>query len=213
MNKELIKKYKVEFEHWLNEGKVCYLNKRDNVWINDIVEWGMHYEKVIIVIDDEYVEFRKALAEGKTVQYNPLMSNHDRWDNIPVGNKLSPTKCDSIKNYRIKPEPKFKVGDYVKWSNYIGVVNIIYDKENDLKGSFGVKKDNGIHVVIKPHLLKLWTLEEASDDEWVVCWDNMGRLAKGVGIYSKKILLEEDVEFDNIIPYIGQTPKELGLEG
>lgn len=111
MNRELIKKYKKEFNHWLDCGELLYWS-------------GIQWDKVLngfnwhtmgpIIINDEYVEFRKALAEGKTVQYNPLMSTHDRWDDIPTGNKLSPTRSDSIRNYRIKPdEPEFKAGDWV----------------------------------------------------------------------------------------------------
>ena len=69
MNKELIKTYFEEFRHWLNGGKV--LSK-----YTLLAEWSHHQtediwripdkdiSKVLIVIDDEYREYRKALAEA-----------------------------------------------------------------------------------------------------------------------------------------------------
>jgi len=109
MNKELIKKYKKEFEWWLNGGNI--LIKRNND------EWKLEYpywsgDNIKYIIDDEYVEFRKALVEGSTIQYNPQTITHDRWDDLTLsandefGCKLS--------HYRIKPEePEFKAGDWI----------------------------------------------------------------------------------------------------
>lgn len=118
MNKELIKKYKAEFDHFINDGKLLYRSDRtDFRWTP--VEYGSLFaancnDVIDIIINDEYSEFRKALAEGKIVQYNPKCSIHDRWDDIPKGNSLSPTRAATLKNYRIKPdEPKFEVGDWI----------------------------------------------------------------------------------------------------
>ena len=88
MNKELIKKYFKEFNHWINGGKVQAFYKKDDEpkWLTDeecieyeghdnfshIMQNSLEPEDVLIVIDDEYIHFR------------------------------------------IKPEPtKFKVGDWV----------------------------------------------------------------------------------------------------
>lgn len=63
MNKELIKTYFEEFKHWLNGGKlqVKFVN---DPW-EEAPEGIFSYNTVnfVLVIDDEYVEFRKAMAE------------------------------------------------------------------------------------------------------------------------------------------------------
>lgn len=119
MNKELIKQYKAEFIHWLNGGNL--LVRTMDYEVHQYVEWskvsfdyawneyGYAHQ---FIIDDSYSTYRKALAEGKTVQYNPITQYNNRWDNIT---SINPNVHDTIKNYRIKPdEPKFKVGDLVE---------------------------------------------------------------------------------------------------
>ena len=108
MNKQLINKYKPEFDHWLNEGKILYKHTNSNAWWNE-EPWSYSSSYVTaIIINDEYVELRKALAEGKTIEYLGQSSN--LWHEVPEPDfSLHPT-C-----YRIKPdEPKFKVGDFVR---------------------------------------------------------------------------------------------------
>lgn len=74
MNKELILKYKTEFDHWLNGGKLRH--KAYGKWEQTNNIWSCRTADIAaVVIDDEYVEFRKALAEGKTIQIaglNPI---------------------------------------------------------------------------------------------------------------------------------------------
>ena len=131
MNKELIKKYKAEFEHWLNGGELLYSYIDDKfLWKNtDEIDKNIYpiykrnpfqiSEYHIIIINDEFVEFRKALAEGKTVQYN--FGNHginkkdfpNKWKDLDISIGILADRA-SPKNYKIKPEePKFKVGDWV----------------------------------------------------------------------------------------------------
>ena len=124
MNKELIKKYKAEFEHWINEGNVqaFYKNDDEPKWLTDkecmdydgddnfshIIENSLGLDDVLIVIDDEYIEFRKALAEGKTVQY--YVDSFTGWQDV----KSIKQPCMHPDSFRIKPEePKFKVGDWI----------------------------------------------------------------------------------------------------
>ena len=88
MNKELIKKYKAE-----NDWKPL-----DTVY----------------VLNDSYSTYRKALAEGKSIQ---MLCRYDKmepiWDDMTEVIK-SIGFVDVKENYRIKPEePKFKVGDWV----------------------------------------------------------------------------------------------------
>ncbi len=114
MNKELIKKYKAEFEHWLNGGKlICLIDNPNENWFqvlpnSQVFESSYTFPIKHIVINDEYVEFRKALAEGKTVQVNNLFN--DAWTDI-----ITPKFTCRVEYYRIKPEePQFKVGDFVR---------------------------------------------------------------------------------------------------
>ena len=67
MNKELILKYKTEFDHWLNGGKLRH--KAYGKWEQTNNIWSCRTADIAaVVIDDMYIEFRKALAEGKTIQ-------------------------------------------------------------------------------------------------------------------------------------------------
>ncbi len=119
MNKSLIKKYKPEFEHWLAGGTILYKHKNSLAWrTTDCWDYEIEYVQAII-INDKYVEFRKALAEGKIVQYN--------FGNYGINRKDFPNTWKDLDtsvgiladraypdNYRIKPEePQFKVGDWV----------------------------------------------------------------------------------------------------
>ena len=111
MNKELIKKYKKEFDHWLNGGELLSKHPDESNWyLVTTVLWNC--PKMQYVIDDKYVEFRKALAEGKVVQKQDYYSK--QWIDMKNDNfhSASDTQYEGV--YRIKPEePKFKVGDWV----------------------------------------------------------------------------------------------------
>ena len=116
MNKELIKKYKAEFDHWLNGGELLYAYIDDTFsWKNmNAIDKNIHpvyarnpfqiSEYHIIIINDEYVEFRKALAEGKTIQM------YCKYDDVPPFWDDMTEVIKSIgfvmtkDNYRIKPE-------------------------------------------------------------------------------------------------------------
>lgn len=131
MNKELINKYKPEFDHWLNGGsllaRVITSDEDDfmyTIWYtvdsNNLEKWKatslfsltntqIEYYKPQFVINDGYVEFRKALAEGKVIEY--LRQSSNVWHEVREPDfDLHPT-C-----YRIKPDKsKFKVGDFVRY--------------------------------------------------------------------------------------------------
>lgn len=118
MNKELIKKYKKEFDHWLNGGEVLFFYWED--WYSSTYNPKSVFNHISLddvkyyVINDEFVELRKALAEGKSIQ---MLCRYDKmepiWDDMTEVIK-SMGFVDVKENYRIKPEePKFKVGDWV----------------------------------------------------------------------------------------------------
>jgi len=137
MNKELILKYKTEFDHWLNGGKILAYHKKDDdpKWWTDqecvdfsgvdnfsyIIEKSLSPDYVLIVINDEYAEFRKALAEGKTIQFKDLT---EAWNDLK-----DPKFKDEPRHYRIKPEkPKFKVGDWIR-TPHRGIFQIKHEVE------------------------------------------------------------------------------------
>lgn len=129
MNKELIKKYKKEFDHWLNGGNIQVYYKTDDEpkwWVDEeniescnndnfshMIKYSLDTSDVLVVIDDEYVEFRKALAEGKIVQEQDYYTKE--WVDMKNDNfhGASDTQYEGV--YRIKPEElKFQVGDWVR---------------------------------------------------------------------------------------------------
>src|SRR5574344_1311132 len=105
MNKELIKTYFKEFEHWLNDGKLLHKDEFGN-WENTRDIWDLRTERIkAVVINDEYVEFRKALAEGKIVEY---LNYKKEWKSLKDDLRL---ESFFLKELRIKPERhKFKKG-------------------------------------------------------------------------------------------------------
>lgn len=167
MNKELIKKYKAEFDYWIDGGELMYLTSFSSTrvtatCVEDLFSNPTNHIKGIIT-NDEYAEFRKALCEGQAIQYNPNLSMHNRWDDITT---ISPSITDSIKNYRIKPdEPKFKVGDWVTHIDYkttVGKIVEIFNVPNARECYVDWGCDKGSHWKNK---LKLWEPETGE-----YCW-------------------------------------------
>ena len=121
MDKELIKKYKQEFEHWLTGGELLFMPEDRQTWFNTLrteIDWSI---KGTYVINDTYVQLRIALTEGKTIQiYGCIEQNVSNasldiygWKDFKSFKPHSIFSYD-VENYRIKPEePKFKVGDWV----------------------------------------------------------------------------------------------------
>ena len=229
MNKELIKTYKVEFEHWLNGGNVQVYYKKDDEpkWLTDeecieyeghdnfnhIMQNSLEPEDVLIIIDDEYIHFRSALIEGKTVQYN--FGNYginrkdfpNTWKDLdPSIGILSDRSCPE--NYRIKPERhKFKKGD---WVIHNGVAKRVTKAVDGYIDSL----DNQVAVIMKEESLELW---EPREEEYF--WykndlvkfhetqKNLGLLlqsARGCSYYPAEKNFEDFCE-----PFIGKLPSNL----
>ena len=126
--KKLIKKYKKEFDHWINGGELLAKNidcadswHPFQYWNHN--DWNIEPEKVAIIINDEYTEFRKALAEGKKIHIASDEIQSYYLNGIPG---YLTTDCDftlTVDKYTVKlEEPKFKVGDWVR----IAIDNNIY---------------------------------------------------------------------------------------
>lgn len=129
MNKETIIKYKTEFDHYLNGGSLLWCRARDRIKVWTVAKdshtdfFNTNDSYYIYVINDEYVEFRKALAEGKTIQRRNGYGCE--WKDSGEQDMLN----YSIVNLRIKPEePQFKVGDWVR-NNSTGD---IFEYTNDI---------------------------------------------------------------------------------
>jgi len=116
MNKNMVIKHKREFDYWLNGGsllvkKPLALSKwktKDNYdgeW-NKLNELTIHEsiwdiedgEYLKLIKDDEFVEFRIALSEGKTVQVT--INELTKWIDI-VSEEMKDFK--PYNKYRIKP--------------------------------------------------------------------------------------------------------------
>ena len=211
MNKELIKKYKTEFDHWLNGGKVISKYTLIPTWSNCQSEdiWRIpdkNISKVLIVINDEYATYRKALAEGKSIQ---MLCRYDKmepiWDDMTEVIK-SIGFVDVKENYRIKPEePKFKVGDWVRDLRDNSVFQI-----NSVNFNLNLSITNGVYIRWQP-----------KPGEW--CWFSIKNRIPTIGQF---LTIETDSNkkysatfpntphpfisyYDYCEPFLGQLPTKL----
>lgn len=223
MNKELIKIYFEEFKHWLNGGNVQVYYKKDDEpkWLTDeecieyeghdnfshIMQNSLEPEDVLIIIDDSYSIYRKAMLEGKIVQKQDYFNNK-QWIDMETPNfhKSSDTQYYSV--YRIKQERhKFKVGDCVIHNGVVKRVTKAVDGYID-------SLDNEVAVIMKEESLELW---EPEDEKYF--WykndlvkfhktqTNLGLLlesARGCSYYPAEKNFEDFCE-----PYRGRLPSNL----
>jgi hypothetical protein len=205
MNKELIKKYREEFEYWLNGGdlEIKFLNDTKARW--KVVEktanalWDFEPNEVQYVIKDSYVEFRKALAEGKTIEWNRKweFTVPEEW--VEITEDITRYVIDVL---RIKPEePHFKVGD---WVNEKGSETPrCLDKEY-------------IEIINKTNTWEDFTKWQPKQGEW--CWfyddkkDNPFTspleeiFSIGDTIYQSKYTNKGKYMWNYCEPFIGQLP-------
>ena len=106
MSKEIILKYLTEFNAWVKGQEVYVMFSNGGHRLVDSLE-DFNEDVKYIVLKDSYFFYRKALAEGKTIEYLGQSSNV--WHEVPEPDFILHPTC-----FRIKPdEPKFKVGDFV----------------------------------------------------------------------------------------------------
>lgn len=210
MNKELINKYKHEFDHWLNEGSV--LINSDLGWCPIATEfaWSCNISvDALLVINDEYVEFRKALTEGKTIQLNEAEKFADSnrgWVDLSCKSFGKSTHLFPINYYRIKPdEPKFKVGDFVRY------IHTTYPRALEINNING-----GRYYFINSemscleHELEPWTPVK---NEW--CWfydkayNKYSHLAKFNEMWKNKFRSTTDTPWQFCEPFLNSLPSYL----
>ena len=167
MNKELINKYKPEFDYFLNEGKILYKHIHSNAWWNED-PWNYSPSYVTaIIINDEYSIYRKALAEGKTVQANVNYWSFPETEEFNWQDIASPDSFNkfNLLNLRIKPdEPKFKVGDFVR---YVHSTQAIALEINNINGNRYYFTNSEMSCL--KHELEPWTPVKG---EWCWFYDN-----------------------------------------
>ena len=219
MNKKLIKTYKTEFDHWLNGGNVQVYYKKDDEpkWLTDeecieyeghdnfnhIMQNSLEPEDILIIIDDEYIEFREAIAKGKAVEY---LDFKNEWRDLKENCRKLEGVC--LSKLRIKPERhKFKIGDFVIHNGVAKIVTKAVDGYID-------SLDNEVAVIMKEESLELW---EPREEEYF--WykndlvrfhetqANLGLLlesARGCSYYPAEKNFEDYCE-----PFIGKLPSNL----
>lgn len=112
MNTELIKKYKAEFTYWLNGGSVL-LGIRDSItsiikWypsVTDPFEEESTSGELLVIINDDYCIYRKALAEGKIVEFRHEKMGFEDWTIVNEEHIFQ--NVVKGREYRIKPESEF----------------------------------------------------------------------------------------------------------
>lgn len=71
LNKELILKYRSEFDHLVNGGTCLYKLQSDKWYQNaELIFTDYDYKDMVsvVIINDQYVDFREALANGKVIE-------------------------------------------------------------------------------------------------------------------------------------------------
>lgn len=210
MNIELIKKYKKEFDYLLEGGRiqVCF----NGCWgPGDASFFNIHAASDYkCVMHDEYVEFRKALADGKTIQFN--FGNYgtnkedfpDFWKDLDSSIGILSDRTYP-QNYRIKPEePEFKVGDWVR----------VCPKSRRAIVNNGTKTFIGIINVIDRHIL--YNVKATNNTDWFELEDILRwkpRVGELVVMYAEDYSTgftvttwEENSKFIPV-PFTGELPK------
>jgi len=196
MNKKLIKNNKAEFDHWLEDGKLlCYTELDGSYYSVDEKYWDYPAD-IGFIIDDEYVEFRKALVEGKTIQccaYEPeyRIAGIQKGEYYDVSDE---NFNNPVEYYRIKSdEPKFKVGDWV------------YQKGNTQAIQLSNEDIEAINEVGNWDDFKLW---KPQYDEWCWFWDSGMPILSQLGGFldNGQFYTTADKYFSNCEPFIGTLP-------
>jgi hypothetical protein len=168
-------------------------------YLFNLTDKQVEYYKPQLIINDEYIEFRKALADNKTIQY--YIDSFKGWKDVTtVGDHC----FIGTKNYRIKPEePKFKIGDFVTPLNReINCSIWKIDKIVDCNVVSG-------NTILDIKQLKLW---HPKPNEWCFFWDrsadNIASLSKFKEMYKDKFK-SVNCTWKYCAPFIGELPAHL----
>lgn len=197
MSKEVILKYLTEFNAWVKGEEVYVMfNNGGHRLVNSLEDFNKDVK--YIVIKDSYFLYRKALADGKTIEeryYTPT----DHWGKHLSGFAISP------KMLRIKPEePEFKIGDYVRYIHAnspkpLRIVNI-----NCERYYFENAK-----IILRLDEIEKW---EPREGEVCIFWNNDSNtavIAKLRYIVSTGTYRTEHSYWDNCMPFTGALPPHI----
>ena len=206
-NKDVVNKFKPEFNHWLTGGtllgRVTLSEERNSAWSKlSIVSWASN--EVVYIINDKYVKFRKALAENKTVEHN--LCNGKVWYPMERDVFIDPLSfAEGSPCYRIKPdEPTFKVGDWATFTTH-GMKKI-----TDVFRNEGLKLDmlsfNSKYDVYVEADATLWKPEST---KW--CWSELYGLVKVLqknttGDYRCATFSGSESNITTLEPFVGTLP-------
>ena len=196
MTREAYNKHKdVMAWFYAEEGRTVLRNafKDKSVWTKlDNPSWNIDYD---IIPNDEHVEFRKAIVEGKTV-----VATHKTIINTVAITEQSQFGGKYLHSYRIKPEePKFKVGQWVRY--------VQSSTEEHHIGQFEKFEQNIItctgkeQVDISENTLELWEPQEGDIVIYIGDYPDCVTITKWDG--SVSFCIRE------YIPYIGQSYEEM----
>lgn len=228
MNKETIVKYEKEFLAWCKGESVLLgaptsMHDRTLIWreVRDFNDWKPL--DTVYVLNDYYSIYRKALAEGKTIQTKLLSSEYPK----AISNAEKRTEWIDFDNetnkfmgypryYRIKPEEvievkelKIKIGDFVR-VNPIEPLNQKCIKR--VKNISFVKNTVSSYVFDDESCafekyVKLW---KPSENE--LCWFRNSKLSKPEESIIKKYSKDLEKNYDLIEPYMeGKLPSWIKL--
>lgn len=164
MNLELIKKYEKEFLHMLHGGKLKYFTGKEWLYYRS-AEWTGDND-LQIVIDDMYLPYRTALAEGKKIQFfNTKDSLYDSSKPLDTWQDIDKIHTHGrLSDYRIKPEePEFKVGDWITVNGPAGTFIECISGINDDTYTLG-----GTNICYKSQAIK-W---EPKEGDLCIVWNN-----------------------------------------
>ena len=162
MNKEQVEKHGEVIEWFIHNYEKGVWCRRNDTGLQDWVltsepNWRSTY---IYIQNDEYAEFRKALIDGKTIEY--ALPYCSQW-NI-VDNTIQ--HFSEAFKYRIQPEEsQFKVGDWVYYSSENRIAQVM-DYEDAEKSS----------IAITPYMAKnnrnvtKWVPQK---NDWVIMYNSI----------------------------------------
>ena len=207
MNLELIKKYEKEFLHMIHGGPLLFRNPSGDWYQHTKELFTLNSDSVTdIVIDDIYRDYRKAEAEGKTIEYSTIANYKypiTRMDELEV---LIKANHSGKYIFRIKPEePEFKVGDWITVNGPAGTFTECVSGINDDTYTL-----SGTDICFKSQATK-W---EPKEGEICIFWDD-NWVTKAIIIKfnyinnSNQYTAIDNICWDNCMPFTGVLPPHM----
>ena len=170
-------------EHFANGGSLISYNIAKDKWENELNPSFLVTNNITYIIDDEYVEYRKAIALGGTVEHK--YKSTDCW--LSLNSKLHPnTTFYNTSDYRVVSKLDFPIyAKSIKYSYYVKfrsekIYDVIYQDINCryIKPASTLVTDKSEWEIIEDPY-------ELTDKCLVEAWDN-GTVYSTIVFYSVK---------------------------